>query len=254
MSSAQNHRPGAADCDVGSPESHLHFARRTGAGFSAQCWRTRRASATPNSAHSSVMTASSCIWQPEPARHPHLPNSKGGAGRSAPKRGRYTIAFCGPRQVAHSADYAAEPNQGIGGEARAALRTTVVVPMLKDDLLIGTIVIYRQEVRPFTDKQVELVKSFADQAVIAIENTRLLNELRKSLQQQTATADVLKVISRSIFDLKTVLDTLWSNRRPDFAMRTMRGCSAAKAILSFGPRAMAIRRKTTSGSSDTCSG
>lgn len=133
---------------------------------------------------------------------PYRPNQHSASGRMlALKRPVHVV------DLARDQAYL-EGNPATVAAVEAGVRTTLAVPMWKDHELIGSFTVGRKQVRPFTKKQIEIVQTFADHAVIAVENARLLHELRETLQQQTATADVLKIISRSAFDLQTVLDTL----------------------------------------------
>ena len=155
------------------------------------------------------------------------PEIKEFAYRNPVAPGRHSISARAAleRQTVHIPDVQADPDYAYAVRDVDLIRTMLAVPMLKGDTLVGTITIYRLEVKPFTDKQVSLVETFADQAVIAIENVRLFKELEEknqaltqahaqvseTLEQQTATSEVLKVISRSAFDLGPVLETLIEN-------------------------------------------
>ncbi len=131
-------------------------------------------------------------------------------GRFRPEPGSRLDLVLHTKLFSHTADDMAEPTPGIAARLGGA-RSIIIVPMLKEDDLIGAIIIYRQEVKPFTDKQIALVHNFAAQAVIAIENARLLSELRESLEQQTATSEVLRVISSSPGELEPVFQAMLEN-------------------------------------------
>ena len=130
----------------------------------------------------------------------------------------------------------------------AGARTHILIPMLKEGELIGGIAVYRQEVLPFTDKQIELLRNFAAQAVIAIENTRLLSELRESLEQQTATSEVLRVISSSPGELEPVFQAMLQNARriceAEFGVLNLCEGEALRAVAMHGaPQAFVEERR-----------
>jgi two-component system, NtrC family, sensor kinase len=147
------------------------------------------------------------------------------------------------RRTVHIPDVLADPEFSYSAKNIDKLRTVLAVPILKGDDLLGALTVYHLErVKPFTDKQIALLEIFADQAAIAIDNVRLLDELRQSLQQQTATADVLKVISRSTFDLQTVLDTLTASL-PGFARPTRASSCSGTETCTDRRRIMGIHAK-----------
>ena len=172
-----------------------------------------------------------------------------GVPAAGPETGRARLLAGAP--FAHIVDLADDAPYRKGEPHRRALvdlggaRTGLLVPLRRDVAVIGFVMIYRQEVRPFTDKQIEVVKNFAAQAVIAIENARLLSELRDSLDRQTATADILRVIASTPEDSKRALDTIaeTASRRFDTAnvnFRRLEG-NVLRMVSAAGPSVSKLR-------------
>ena len=199
---------------VGGAQGHQQFARRTRAGVSLHAGK--RGANLQGEIWPSLATRGKCPPHRRDAwRASSLCRLSGSEQVYNPKPRTGLGERMRTKKIFQLVDVAALPTHGDKLRQAtinlAGARTLVGVPVVKDDNVVGAIVIYRQEVRPFTDKQIELLENFAAQAVIAIENTRLLSELRESLQRQTATADVLKVISSSPGELEPVFGAMLEN-------------------------------------------